>query len=55
MLIVKFAEAVDMMTCRNYEKIAEAGILIGLRRYRFFGTCTFVATKYCCIDLSCII
>ncbi|KAI3810840.1 hypothetical protein L1987_20463 [Smallanthus sonchifolius] len=35
-LIVKFAEAADMLTCRNYETIAEAGILVGLRRYHFF-------------------
>ncbi|KAK1421861.1 hypothetical protein QVD17_24543 [Tagetes erecta] len=35
-LIVKFTEPADMMTCKNYEMIAEAGILVGLRRYRFF-------------------
>ncbi|XP_076912882.1 putative RNA-dependent RNA polymerase 5 [Bidens hawaiensis] len=35
-LIVKFAEAADMMTWRNYEVIAEAGILVGLTCYRFF-------------------
>ncbi|KAK9055021.1 hypothetical protein SSX86_026100 [Deinandra increscens subsp. villosa] len=35
-LIVKFAEAADMLTYRNYETIAEAGILVGLSRYHFF-------------------
>nr|XP_043622606.1 probable RNA-dependent RNA polymerase 5 isoform X2 [Erigeron canadensis] len=36
-LIVKFAEAeTDTMTARYYKMIAEAGILVGLTRYRFF-------------------
>ncbi|KAI3781775.1 hypothetical protein L2E82_11799 [Cichorium intybus] len=37
-LIVKFAEADkgDMMAVRNYEKIFEAGILVGWSRFRFF-------------------
>ncbi|KAL8206154.1 hypothetical protein R6Q57_009705 [Mikania cordata] len=35
-LTVKFAETADMMTFRNYEPIAEAGIVVGLRHYHFF-------------------
>ncbi|KAJ0680708.1 putative RNA-directed RNA polymerase [Helianthus annuus] len=35
-LTVKFAEAADMTTCRNYETFAESGIHVGLRHYRFF-------------------
>nr|KAJ0194431.1 hypothetical protein LSAT_V11C800427290 [Lactuca sativa] len=37
-LIVKFAEPEkgDMIAVRKYEKIVEAGILVGVRRYHFF-------------------
>lgn len=38
-----------MIAVRNYEKIVEAGILVGVRRYHFFGkfkSFHYMLTKY---------